>query len=213
MAVDCVDRRVARVKSVAAARGDSLAPRRLCSFDGGSRDASPLTIALFEAWEARMLDEATTAFALGLSTGSIPIILACATILGLLSQRNGHLSDVNRQIRKEYGEIDDFISANPKSSSIDRKRQRQIILKDQYDVFINRYENTARALRVTVGAISIFILADWFALVSKVLPSAALVAELLSIAGILIFAFGLYWLQQEFAEGSKTLKLNKGGMD
>lgn len=155
-----------------------------------------------------MLDEASSVFAVGLSTGSISVILACATICGLLSQRNAHLSDVSRKISDEYHNIEEFLMQNPKSIIFDKKKVRIDILQRQYTIFISRYKNTAFALRVTVLSIWIFVISDWLALVEKKIAGAMYVAEILSIIGIVVFSIGLYYIQREFRDGSKTLKLN-----
>ena len=154
------------------------------------------------------MDQALLIFATSLATGGLPLLLACATILGLLSIRNAHLSDRTRQMgdKRELLEVDIESAEGEKRL---RLRTDLAIVERQIGLFYARYVMTAISMVAVTLAFMLFIIAD----VAAPRPADKLtgfpnIAEATVLLGGAALLVGLTFLVLEFLQGHVTLKIN-----
>jgi uncharacterized membrane protein YcjF (UPF0283 family) len=136
-------------------------------------------------------------FARTLSTNSLPILVAIATILGLLSFLNQHLSDRSREIVREF-------KALPNKD--DKVRIRTI--HQQNELFIFRYRRTALSLVLMVFAFASLVIAAVTASKMDQYPLSKWIAILTTSMGLIFAVSGLILLVREFVVGHITLEEN-----
>jgi hypothetical protein len=162
-----------------------------------------------------MIDQFTIEFAINLASGGLPLLLACATILGVLSVRNAHLSDRSREMAKRWGELNIVLAkaGTPREQEQASAEIKSVIF--QNDEFIRRYKQTAWSLALVTGAFMAFILA----IVTAPRPGNHLsvpgypgLAEAAVVLGSGLLGTGLVILIREFMQGHKTLEENSKRM-
>jgi hypothetical protein len=153
------------------------------------------------------MDNAFTTFAASLAAGTLPLLVACATLLAMLSLRNSHMSDRCREMERRsvklVAEIRE-VTVPTKRLALEDELER---VRNQKRMFYRRYKRTALSLISVTLSFVLFVMAS---VVSPRPGSGGFpaLAEGAAVFGTLLLSVGLILLITEFLSGHKTLLLN-----
>ena len=155
-----------------------------------------------------------------LMSGRLPLIIGAATFWALLNVRHSHLSERAREVSRRAEEIG--FTAEGREMPNSMRLARIESLRQQYELFLERYKKIGRSMTWDFAAIMCFILsAVFFCLLPQggadaPLPAGALYTWLATLSqwgplvGTCCFIWALVVALLEFRSGTETLEKNRG---